>query len=117
MFVMSAGNTTKEQTMTANLSTAAAKTLRTIAAAGHVDCYAGTEGIDCRTLKGLVRKGLLTKVTGGYARHAITEAGRAAVAPVEAPAPSGIVYLPADYTPNYIDNQGRPMTAYRGMGY
>lgn len=106
--------------MSKNLSAAAAKTLRTIAA-GPVDCYAGTAGIDCRTLKALVRKGLLVKVAGGYDRHAITDAGRAAIAPaaeVTAPKPaaSGIIYLPADYKPTFIDNAGRVQEPWFGMG-
>lgn len=101
--------------MANNLSAAAAKTLRTIAAttAGHVDCYAGTKGIDCRTLKALVRKGYLVvlgtlfdQVTGkalAYNRHAITAAGRGAVAPVIDP--SGIIY-PTTGKVDYIDDEG-----------
>lgn len=97
--------------MTANLSAAATKTLTTFAAVEFIDCYAGTAGVDCRSLKALVRKGLLVKVAGGYSRHAITPAGRAAIgAPVEAPtAPktvhaSAFLIMPpvtavADYTP------------------
>lgn len=80
--------------MTANLSAAAAKTLRTFAAVAHVDCYAGTKGVDCRTLKALVRKGLLAKVDGGYDRHAITAAGRAAVAADVAAAVAAAVAAP-----------------------
>lgn len=97
--------------MSNSLSAAAAKTLRTFAAAEYIDCYAATKGIDCRTLKALVRKGLLIKVDGGYSRHAITAAGRAAIAPeVVAPTAPRTIHLSdflimppvtatADYTP------------------
>jgi hypothetical protein len=98
--------------MANNLSAAATKTLRTFAAVAHIDCYAGTKGIDCRTLKALVRKGLLAKVDGGYDRHAITPAGRAAIAPVAAPATparkvnaDGVIILTTGKV-NYIDDQG-----------
>lgn len=107
--------------MSKSLSAAAVKTLTTISA-GPVDCYARTAGIDCRTLKALVRKGLLVRVAGGDYRHAITEAGRAAIAPVAIPEPaapaaaSGIIYLPADYKPTYLDNSGRVQEPWFGMG-
>lgn len=113
--------------MTANLSAAATKTLATFATVAHIDCYAGTKGIDLRTLASLVRKGFLVKVAGGYNRHAITGAGRVAIgapAPsaevavvvleaeiVEEPAPAtdGIIYLPADHQVTYVDDAGYPI--------
>jgi hypothetical protein len=108
-----------------NLTASQAKTLRTIAA-GPVDCYSGTKGIDCRSLAALVRKGLLvnegstmandTYVT--YQRHSITAAGTAWIAAQDAPtvapvaAPAKMVYLddygmPVDYDFNNNFNTRR----------
>lgn len=99
--------------MTANLSAAQVKTLRTIVAAGGtMDGWTGQKGFSTRSLPALVRAGLLvslgTEVTESgeylsYNRHQVTDAGRAhlndldgivaAPAPAPAPAPSAEVAI------------------------
>lgn len=93
--------------MTANLSAAQVKTLRTIVAAGGtMDGWAGQKGFSTRSLPALVRAGLLvslgTEVTESgeylrYNRHQVTDAGRAHLNDLDgivaAPAPSAEIAI------------------------